>query len=226
MSAVDVSFRPETYWPDSLTPEQRLSCIRGKQRQDIARQLYKESGFTALNEFLVRDGLTEEERCAWGAVAPACMGGEYLPELDEGEVEIARISMASTTSDQISVRARPEGERIRYRIVGEYEEDESMRQQLPVDITDQPLTLDELMDMIEGASAGESPYPGGIFSSSWAMMLESGESPEEIERFLSVSSAFYPQIGERYHALALQWLEECWESDDEDGSELIPNGRS
>jgi prepilin-type N-terminal cleavage/methylation domain-containing protein len=118
MKNFDLSFRPDTYWPESFTPEQLLSRIRGKQRQDIARQLYMEHGFTALNEFLVREGLSDDERSAWGAVGPWCMGGEYLPELGEGETEIARISLASTTSDQISVRARNDGELIRYRIVG------------------------------------------------------------------------------------------------------------
>ena len=148
MKSSDLSFRPDTYWPESLTPEQLLTRIRGKRRQDIARQLYKDYGFGALNAFLVKEGLDEDERSSWGAIGPWCMGGEYLPTLDEGEIEIARISLASTTSDQISVRARKDGERIRYRIVGEYEEDESMRHQLPFAVTDQPLSLGELMDMI------------------------------------------------------------------------------
>jgi hypothetical protein len=215
MNNIDLSFRPDTYWPDSLTPEQLLSRIRGKRRQDIARELYKEFGFTALNEFLVREGLSEEDRTAWGAAGPWCMGGEYLPELEEGEVEIARISLASTTSDQVSVRARQNGERIRYRIVGEYEEEESMRQQLPFDVTDQPLSLGELMDMVQGAKTSDSTCPVGIFSSSWIMMLEFAEGPEEIAGFLSVSSAFYPQIEACYDALAEQWLEEHMDPCDE-----------
>jgi hypothetical protein len=55
---------------EGLTPEQLLSRIRGKRRQDIARELYKEFGFASLNEFLVRDGLSEEDRTAWGAAGP------------------------------------------------------------------------------------------------------------------------------------------------------------
>ena len=207
MNNIDLSFRPDTYWPDSLTPEQLLSRIRGKRRQDIARQLYEEFGFTALNEFLVREGLSEEDRTAWGAAGPWCMGGEYLPELEEGEVEIARISLASTTSDQISVRARQDGDFIRYRIVGEYEEEESMRQQLPFDVADHPLSLGELMDMIQGAKTSDCTCPVGIFSSSWIMMLEFAEGPEEIAGFLSVSSAFYPGIDECCREMACQWLE-------------------
>jgi hypothetical protein len=34
MNNVDLSFRPDTYWPESLTPEQLLSRIRGKRPSD------------------------------------------------------------------------------------------------------------------------------------------------------------------------------------------------
>jgi hypothetical protein len=41
------------------------------------------------------------------------MGGEYLPNYGRQEVEIARIALASTASDVISLRARPSGSRIK-----------------------------------------------------------------------------------------------------------------
>ena len=37
------------------------------------------------------------------------MGGEYLPGYRRNEVEIVRIELDSTTSDVISLRARPIG---------------------------------------------------------------------------------------------------------------------
>ena len=215
MNTIDLSYRPDTYWPVSLTPEQLLTRIRGKRRQDIARQLYEESDFAALSQFLVRDGLTEEERSAWGAQGPWCMGGEYLPELEEGEVEIARVSLDSVTSDQISVRARPDGERIRHRIVGEYEEMEGMQYQLTLETSSTPLSLGELMNFIAGSGIDGCVYPGGIFSTSWAMMLDSGEDPDRIAGFISVSSAFYPQIEACYEVMAAQWIEENVEAEDE-----------
>ena len=57
----------------------------------------------------------------WGRLHPSNMGGEYLPLLRKGEVEIARISLQSVTADQISIRARRLSKRIGYRIVDEYE---------------------------------------------------------------------------------------------------------
>lgn len=49
------------------------------------------------------------------------LGGEYLGELRVGEVEIARVSLESVTADQVSVRARRDGSKIRYEVDDEYE---------------------------------------------------------------------------------------------------------
>lgn len=216
MNTIDLSFRPDTYWPESLTPEQLLTRIRGKERQNIARRVFKDHGFTGLNEFLVKEGLAEEERSAWGAIGPWCLGGEYLPELYEGEVEIARISLASTTSDQISVRARREDAVIRYRIVGEYEEDELMRYKLPFETTERPFSLAQLMGFIDAAYIPDCAYPGGILTSHWAMMTDFAYGPQETVGFLSLSSSFYPQIGECYLERAVEWIEAHTETEDED----------
>ena len=48
------------------------------------------------------------------------MGGEYLPDRRETEVEIARINIDSTTSDVTSVYAKAGKDRILYRVVDEY----------------------------------------------------------------------------------------------------------
>jgi hypothetical protein len=48
------------------------------------------------------------------------LGGQFIPPYLTGEVEIARICLQSTTSDVISLRARPLPERIAYRIEDEY----------------------------------------------------------------------------------------------------------
>jgi hypothetical protein len=45
------------------------------------------------------------------------MGSEYLPDYAEGEVEIARIELESTTAGVISVRAKKDDERVAYSIV-------------------------------------------------------------------------------------------------------------
>ena len=162
MNTIDLNYRPDTYWPESLTPEQLLSRIHGKERQDIARLTYAACGFSGLDAFLAREALTHEEREAWGRVHPLCMGGEYLPDTEAGEVEIARLSMQSTTGDQISMRARQADGVIRYRVVGEYEDEEGMRYVLPFETREQPLSLSELMEFIDGAYMPGCPCRGAF----------------------------------------------------------------
>jgi hypothetical protein len=59
------------------------------------------------------------------------MGGEYLPDLKQDEVEIARITIASTTQDVTSVFARRGKHRIYYRVVDEYGGETLLRQEQP-----------------------------------------------------------------------------------------------
>ena len=82
------------------------------------------------------------------------MGGEYLPPLRKGEVEIARISLASVTADQISVRARRSRGRIRYRVVDEYMETSTYVCHPASSVS--PLSLGELIALMESASDGGS----------------------------------------------------------------------
>src|SRR4051812_5363179 len=83
---------------------------------------------------------TESERAEaieLGNLHPAFLGGAFLDDALPGEVEIARIELRSTTADVMSVRARPAGDGIAYRIVDEYEDE----WRIPRDESAQPLTL-------------------------------------------------------------------------------------
>ena len=66
------------------------------------------------------DSLSDKERASLGKSHPTFMGGAYLPNYRSEEVEIARIELASTTSDVISLRARPSGSRIKCKLVDAY----------------------------------------------------------------------------------------------------------
>jgi hypothetical protein len=50
-------------------------------------------------DFLAQSALSDSDRQALGRIHPAFMGGEYLPDLAQSEVMIARITIASTTQD-------------------------------------------------------------------------------------------------------------------------------
>jgi hypothetical protein len=77
------------------------------------------------------------------------MGGEYLPDQQENEIEIARVTIASTTSDVTSVYACRNKDDIHYRAVDEYEGD-TLSDQTTCS-SKLPLTLGELADFFLGA---------------------------------------------------------------------------
>ena len=79
------------------------------------------------------------------------MGGEYLPDLKTGEIEIARITLKSTTLDVISIRARKSSARISYRMVDEYGEHEYA---LAIKSSKEPLTLQQVIKLIDSAEEG------------------------------------------------------------------------
>jgi hypothetical protein len=98
---IDLDYRPRDYfWAVSLKIP-LLSDIVGETRRQLVRGLV-EAG-NPIPSGLDAAVLDEEMRQAWGRVHPSHMGGEFLPPLRNGEVEIARISLQPVTCDQISV---------------------------------------------------------------------------------------------------------------------------
>ena len=211
---IDLSYRPQTYWPVSLTQEQLISRIKGDARQKIARGILQTEGFPGLNEFLAREELSKEEREIWGGIHPTFLGGEFLPVMLDGEVEIVRISLNSTTNDQISVRACKKGKIISYRVVGEYEED--MSYDLPFDNSEMPLTLGELVKLMDGTNLPDDIFSGGLVVANWECGFEGNSDVEEAIRFVTIKSNFYSQLNEYYEIFSETWKEEHKFDDDYD----------
>ena len=130
------------------------------------------------------------------------MGGEYLPDHEPGEVEIARLTMASVTQDVYSVRARREGGLIHYRIVDEY----AMEWSWSPESSEYPLTMRELAELIDNAELyGEGPPD---FTDTFQDgQLNQGMEPEQAARWVTVTSEFYPELHGFYEDKADAWLE-------------------
>lgn len=98
----DREARPRSYWLQSAE-----KYLESRPKGTVRRSLL--AGARGAGEdpaWLSQASLSGPERAAWGGIDPAMMGGEYLPDLDPNEVEIARIEMGSTTADVISLRAK------------------------------------------------------------------------------------------------------------------------
>jgi len=105
-AGIDCDFRPGSFWVPASDPLQAiLRNIKGRRRREMIRDYYAAGKL----EELLKDSLDNEARNQLEQIHPTFMGGEYLPNYGRCEVKIARITLESTTSDVISLRARRRG---------------------------------------------------------------------------------------------------------------------
>jgi hypothetical protein len=193
---IELSFRPVSYfWPLGLETH-LLARIKGAERKAALKLLVESGRLDSIPDFLAQSGLSDGERKALGQIHPAFMGGEYLPDLRRSEVEIARITIASTTQDVTSVYARRGKNRIRYRVVDEYDGGTLSGSNVRTSV--RPLTLGDLETFFNGAWS--------IFG---VLAMNFGGGGYDLEQMLnfvvSVDSPFYPQIGELYKRRIQAW---------------------
>ena len=149
VSGIDLSYRPRSYfWPLGLETH-LLVHIKGAERRSAVQSLIESGKLDDVPDFLARSALSDSDRKAIGGIHPAYMGGEYLPDLTQNEVEIARITIASITQDVTSVFARRGKHRIYYRAVDEYDGDTLSGRSTRT--ATRPLTLGELEAFFNGA---------------------------------------------------------------------------
>jgi hypothetical protein len=207
-TGIDYQFRPESYWVAANNPlEAALRNVKGRNRREMIRDYHKAGKLEQLDEDLLTDTLDTETRVSLGQIHPSFMGGEYLPNYDRSEVEIARIELESTTSDVFSLRARPVGSRIRYRLVDEYQTEFRLPQQTSV----RPFSLGELvrfLDSVERVDAGETSwYQFGFVLSSNQCNLECGSDLEGLRDFTRVESDYYPDLASHYAKAIEEWYD-------------------
>jgi hypothetical protein len=225
----DFDFRPQTYWPELPSEQTVRAQIKGTVRRDLAGGMLEgEPPMAAGVDFVFAESLDDATRDAWGSVHPGMLGGEFLPDNLEGEVEIARIDLASVTSDALQVRARPDDREIAYRVVDEYETEHGDPSTWAYEVAPsrsvKPLTFGELIDLIDGTrrsggiSYGDDRFDVGLIDGIINYNVYEGDQDLQAARnFFRVSSPFYRQLGAYYDARLEHWYEETvreWEADD------------
>lgn len=193
---IDESYRPTNYFWAYDRGIRLASNIKGAERKALYERLLKEGDSGACDELLTQSSLTVEQR-RMANTHPAFMGGEYLPDCDANEVEIARITIASTTQDVTCVYAKRVTGGIDYRVVDEYEgmtlDDETARR------TSEPMALSELVQ---------------FFMAAWdlrmvlgANFVENGYPRSHARGFiLDASSSFYAQFGDAMDNFIADWV--------------------
>jgi hypothetical protein len=156
-------------------------------------------------------GGTEKGDAEYQRVSPAMpegLVGEYLPDLDDGEVEIVMIGMNSAMGDVISVRARHEGEQYNYSIVNEY----GSEYEFAPATSDRPLTFRELTDLLWSITIEGW---GRLFQQQWIDDLE--YAGQRVDR---ISNDFYELQSDYYDGLQewLDWRFEQWAAEKRDAT--------
>jgi hypothetical protein len=197
---IDYSQRPKSYWESDDVLACLLQNVKGRERREMIRSYWEQGRLQDLDETFLCETLSAEDRDRLGKIHPAFMGGEYLPDYENGEVEIARLELRSVTADVISIRARREGKLLHYRVVDEYGAEFELQRQS----SRQPLTLAQLIRFIDGSSHPD--LSAGLALGYNEMNANGGVTGrEELQDFTTVCSELYPQLQEHYDHVFEEW---------------------
>jgi hypothetical protein len=208
------SFRPSSYWQDKDPLAAILRNVKGANRRQMITDYWNAGRIEELDPDLLADETVPELRQFLERLHPSFMGGEYLPDLLPAEVEIARVSLRSTTFDVISIRAhrKPGSDLIHYRIEDEYD----TRFEFEPTTSADPLTHDELVALIDGVDGGKGC---GLALCYNEMNFEGMGDAGSLRNFTTVSSLFYPDLEDHYEAVFDRWVEKkrelCHDEQDE-----------
>jgi hypothetical protein len=196
----DLNYRPPTYWLPDTDPKRIIVRIKGADRQRWAKEAIERGRGAELEDWMIQEKLSDELRNAAGRVHPRYMGGEYLPDCKRNEVEIARVTLQSSTQDVTSIRATRTSNRIKYRIVDEY--DFGSIYEITPATSVQPLSMKRLISLMDTAKCKQlswGPSSAGVVWIPLEGNLEYADDPMELSDFVEVTSEFYPGL-QRYYA--------------------------
>ena len=199
--------RPDDYWdtPDPIVAT--IVNIKGQRRRETVYQMLttgKPDYGEYWNEAMRQPALCLLDRRRMAAMHGTWIGGEDLPDYLPGELEIARLIIATVTLDVISIRARREYRgtfrpraQWRYRMVDEYGEAYS----ITPDVSIEPLTYSAVVALIDGATSRYFPAAGRPLGD----RLRGTMDPDEGEAFVQAESLFYPDLGDYVAEQARAW---------------------
>jgi hypothetical protein len=181
MSEIDLEYKPKTYFGPQPLVRYLIDQVKGAVVRERLELLLSEGKMQEIHALLDGEGVTTNSIRYLESVHPMFMGGNYLPDMEDGEIEIARIEISSTTHDVTCLFAKMENGEIQYRIVDEYDGDTLIS---PKEMTtDEPMTLKDMTD---------------FFLKSWSLIevLEmnfEGDLEPALE-FFQAKSKFYPDF--------------------------------
>lgn len=223
--SIDLSFRPTCYADFDDPVALALNGIKGQMRREMVRDMLTAEGdqreiYDLLLGPVEEEILGEEAPGAFTHAlnrryGPTWLGGEYLPNLGTGEVEIARVVLASVLMDVFSVRARLEDGVYHHRMVDEYEGTFWVEPER----SGRTLSMGELVRLIDTADGDGVELSGhGFVEAWWWAQLQHNDSLERCTEFCRVESEQYPELAAYYEERARLWrIERARERREEEG---------
>ena len=208
---IDYEQRPSSYWEDETLEQAILKNIKGDFRREEIRKAIAAGTLDAIPEEILKETLSENVRRFTGRIHPRFMGGEYLPDFEAGEVEIARIALESTTSDVISIRARRTAKgTILYRVADEYGGEFRLSRKR----SKRPMSLREMIAFLE--ETGLEGMRGGLMLGYNDMNADAMGERESLRHFTRIGSEFYPQLFDHCERVFDEWAGEAFAPDEEE----------
>ena len=204
-SATGFDYRPTSYFKDLDPATLIVASILGEERRKDVSDRIASDDFDPLvwGDWITEPKLDDSVRSIIGQGHPRFLGGEYLPSIAEEEIEIARIVLASVTQDVYSIRARRQGKLIVYRVVDEYESTFN----LAMESSTQPLSMKELIGLIDGSRQDDDAQTEGLVLSHLAWNIGENGNAESMRGFIAVSSHFYPRLAGYYDGVISRYLD-------------------
>jgi hypothetical protein len=91
---IDLSFRPKSFFGPQRLEEYLISKVKGAVLKVRLEASSKEGRHHEVASLLGEEGISPADIKALERVHPMFTGGNYLPDTEDGEVEIARIEIA------------------------------------------------------------------------------------------------------------------------------------
>ena len=178
--SIKPDFSPESYFSPTALANYYSRKVRGSKLRDIIRPNRGEQVAPHASLLFSLFATFEKLQARFEALHPSHMGGNYLPQLGSGEVEVARLSLASSTTDTFAVYAVRSPRGVLLRMVDEYGGD-TLAEPRELEVGG-PLTLEEISEWM-------------LSSIELVACCEHNCSDaEEAMDFFRASSAFYPGL--------------------------------
>ena len=202
----NLNFRPNGYWGPQDLNTFFGARIKGQVRKNLVTSKIETDDVPPV---LLESELKQNLKEIQGRFHPWMMGGEYLPDFFNNEIEIGRVVLKSTTMDVCSLRVRKQKSRYVYRIVDEY----GSSFKLPQKTSTNPLTMKQVINILDNSEIfcyddGEKFDNAGLVKPHIEFLFEVKEDEDEILDFVTVESPFYHELEEYYEVKKMIWLKD------------------